>query len=357
VRISLLRFLACLPLPGVLLLLLLDPAILRIVLPFREVILVLCSVQILWSAIIVLKARRGGRTVPLHSGAILVAAICAAYVLIAEFDINQQNVSFQSNGARLAGTLYRGKTAGEHPAIVVVHGSGKFPRRLYRYWAQKLAAMGFDVLVYDKRGVGDSGGVYEGENNTSTGNVTTLAEDASNAVDFLASLPGTTRHVGLFGVSQGGWVATLTAQMNPRVKFLVMHSGPVVSVGQQNLYERLTGAGHSSSSLSLTDAERKSQAVTRDGFDPRPILAKLDVTALWLYGTSDKNVPVQTSVKNLKDLIASGKTYEYREFPGADHLILTRSTRFSRLPDEYWNSIANWARKHENRQLDARLVH
>ena len=338
-------------------LLVLDPAIARLLLPFREMMICLLSAQVVIATAAMWRAHRRGGGCASQAAVCTLSVVCFGIVFTREYPVRERTVAFTSNGARLVGTLYQGKTEGEHAAIVVVHGSGKFPRRLYRYWAQKFASLGFDVMVYDKRGVGDSGGAYEGENNTSSKNLRVLAEDASNAVNFVASLPGVTRHIGLFGVSQGGWVAPLAAQMNPRVKFLVLHSGPVVSVRQQNLYERLTGAAHSSSTAPLAEAEDRIRSSPPAGFDPRTVLASLDVTSLWLFGTADMNVPVQTSIGNLEQLIGSGKAFEYRVFPGADHLILTRDTRFSGLSDDYWTSVVDWMKRHEGRRLDARSIH
>jgi pimeloyl-ACP methyl ester carboxylesterase len=206
-------------------------------------------------------------------------------------------------------------------------------------------------LVYDKRGVGDSGGHYEGENNTSQQSLDILATDASNAVTFMASQPGVTRHVGLFGVSQGGWIAPMAAQRNPRVKFLILHSGPVVSVREQNYFARLTGEGHSSVGIPITDADARLRTIRPGGFDPRPVLAHLDATALWLFRDADNSVPVRESVTYLQPLITSGKTFEYRLFHG-DHLILTRSTRFSGLNEQYWDTIVDWMKRHKGRDLE-----
>ncbi len=347
-----------LALPAAALLLAVNPLLVRLLLPFREILLVLCALQVALSAVSLWRGRTrsesfpAGRMSKAHWTAGLLALVAVGLVIRTEYAIAEQTVAFSSHGARLVGTLYPGRDSGDQrAAIVLVHGSGKFPRRVYRYWAQRLAALGFDVLVYDKRGVGESGGVYEGENNTSMRNLQLLADDASAAVTFLASaIPGV-KHVGLFGVSQGGWVAPLAAERNPRVKFLVLHSGPVVPVGQQNLYERLTGGGHRNAYEALAEAESKSLLAPNPGFDPIPVLQRLDVTALWLFGGADRNVPVQNSVSHLQQLIHAGKPFEYHVFAGADHLILTTGTRFSPRPDEYWNTLAAWMRRHKDRAL------
>src|SRR4051794_11345419 len=155
-----------------------DPIVARLFLPFREIIAVLVSVQLLVCFLIRWRRQPRGRGM---IRLVAIAAISIAFgmaVLLSEYQTREETVAFTSADTRLVGTLYHSKAKDEHPAIVVVHGSGRFPRRLYRYWGQKFAALGFDVLVYDKRGVGDSGGHYEGENNTSQQNLDILATDA-----------------------------------------------------------------------------------------------------------------------------------------------------------------------------------
>jgi len=305
-----------------------DPVLARLLVPFREVLLALLALQLLIGLAWI-------RPMKWRLGIAGVAAAGIAIVVAGEYDVAEKWIAFDSDGTTLAGTLYRPKTDGEHPALVVVHGSGKFPRRMYRYWGQEFARLGFNVLVYDKRGVGDSGGKYEGENNTSDENIRLLAADAAHAVDVVASLPDTTAHIGLFGVSQGGWIAPLAAEMNPKVKFLVLHSGPVVSVGQQNLFE-----------------QRQLVSSRSAGFDPPGILAKLPVRSLWLFGGDDHLVPVRSSMASLQTLIADGKAFEYHLMPAADHLLLTTSTRFSsRASREYWSSIVGWMETNRHRQL------
>ena len=126
-------------------------------------------------------------------------------------------------GSTLAGTLFTPK----HPvaAIVLVHGSGQ-EKRLVEL-AARLAGRGFAVLTYDKRGVGESGGVYAGPevgtNNVDAANLDLLAADASAATDALvARLPARQRPVGLAGGSQAGWVIPLAAQKNRAVHFEVV---------------------------------------------------------------------------------------------------------------------------------------
>ena len=92
-------------------------------------------------------------------------------------------------------------------AIVIVHGSDQVPRMIK--FAELLSKNDILVLTYDKRGVGESGGVYAGPevgtNNISRDNLNLLAKDASAAVNTIhkenKNLP-----IGLVGFSQAGWI-------------------------------------------------------------------------------------------------------------------------------------------------------
>src|SRR5688572_1081033 len=55
-------------------------------------------------------------------------------------DIRQENVSFYSEGVRLAGTITVPAKAGRHPAVVLIHGCcGIIPTRDFGYWSAYLA--------------------------------------------------------------------------------------------------------------------------------------------------------------------------------------------------------------------------
>src|SRR5690606_21600019 len=98
-----------------------------------------------------------------------------------------------------------------HAAIVFVHGSGEQTRNMSV--ARDFAREGIAALVYDKRGVGKSGGEYEGNQSVSEKNITLLADDAAAALAQLANHPSLKDvPLGLTGISQAGWIAPLAAE-------------------------------------------------------------------------------------------------------------------------------------------------
>src|SRR5262245_37276703 len=95
---------------------------------------------------------------------------------------------FASDGARLAYTLRFPGGPPPYPAVVVVHGSGEITRSVQAYFTNQLVAKGLAVLSYDKRGTGQSEGVYEGVSVRSSERVLTqLARDAARGADVLFS--------------------------------------------------------------------------------------------------------------------------------------------------------------------------
>ena len=64
--------------------------------------------------------------------------------------IKTENVTFESEGVKLAGTIY--SPSHPHSAVVIVHGSDQVPRNTK--FAELLAKNDILVLTYDKRGVG-----------------------------------------------------------------------------------------------------------------------------------------------------------------------------------------------------------
>jgi hypothetical protein len=138
--------------------------------------------------------------------------------------LRETDTRFPSGTLQLAGRLIEPATnrGEQRPLVVFVHGSERTPtvgRSLYPYL---LAAQGVTVFVFDKRGTGASEGEY-------TQNFHALARDvvaASMEARQLAA--GRYARFGLFGGSQGGWVAPLAAKLAD-ADFVVAGFGLVLS--------------------------------------------------------------------------------------------------------------------------------
>ena len=128
-----------------------------------------------------------------------------------------------SDGTVLRATLSLPRwRSGPLPGMVVVHGSGRVQREHLVGDVRRLVWEGFAVLAYDKRGVGDSGGVYPrccGEDAEAT--LRLLAGDAAAALRTLRQSPEIDQtRVGFFGASQAGWIIPLaTRLLDPPPRF------------------------------------------------------------------------------------------------------------------------------------------
>ncbi len=196
-------------------------------------------------------------------------------------------------------------------------------------FAKRLAKEGIAVLTYDKRGVGESGGVYVGPsvgtNNIDTTNLNLLAQDANAAVKtFQAYLKNKKIPVGLVGFSQAGWIIPIAASKNPQIDFMVLFSGPTITTleqlrfqfytnGNNNFWENHTEAD--AIDHTLNDPDRYQFAAT----DPKIDLNTLAIPGLWLFGEKDIQILVKLCIEQLNTLKAQGKPFEYTSFPTLGH--------------------------------------
>jgi uncharacterized protein len=259
--------------------------------------------------------------------AVLLAAITAPVNAVEADQVVHHDVSFVSQGVTLHGTLYV-PAAPSFAAAVWVDGAGNEPRKsgLGRVLAQR----GLAVLVYDKRGVGKSGGIYAGPevgtNNVTRENLDLLADDAAAALRLLGGekrLRGVP--LGFVGASQAGWIVPSAALKNPEARFMVLWSGAVETTHEDVLFEEaaLPDPAFWDHHTHQEVQEMMAGAVdhlTWADFDPREAFSKLEIPGLWMFGGRDRNMNADLSTARLKELIAAGHhNYSYRMFPGYDH--------------------------------------
>ncbi|MFC3192614.1 alpha/beta hydrolase family protein [Marinicella sediminis] len=239
-------------------------------------------------------------------------------------DVRSDDITFNSHDVQLSGTVVYPLNQTGHVAAVFVHGSGPQKRNLPL--ARALAAKGIVTLVYDKRGVGESGGTYEGKQRVSEHNVNLLAADAAAALQVLRQHPQAQAvPAGLIGISQAGWLIPLAAEQEPRPDFMVIWSGPVSKVSEEDIYSRYTRDLDGAEVPSYEEAlrARKTPYVWPDflGKDSNPVdsLKQLQVPGLWVFGAQDGSIPVDLSVRRLKALAKQGHPYEYVLFSSLGH--------------------------------------
>jgi len=117
--------------------------------------------------------------------------------------INEE-VKFTVNAKELNGILTHPASDVPHPAIVLLHGSDRSGMKNPYYFehAENLVRSGFAVLRYD--GPGWGGG---SSGNAGFETLEYRTEEAIAAVKYLQSRSDINPNaVGLWGISQGGWV-------------------------------------------------------------------------------------------------------------------------------------------------------
>ncbi|WP_347218260.1 alpha/beta hydrolase [Chryseobacterium sp.] len=236
-----------------------------------------------------------------------------------------KTIEFRSEGVSLSGTIFKPDHASA--AVVLVHGSGQ-EKRMTEF-ATLLAKKGIAVLTYDKRGVGESGGVYAGPevgtNNVDSLNLNLLSLDASAAVNTLSKeLSNHKIQIGLMGGSQAGWIIPLAAQKNNKVKFMTIFSGALITVKQQLRFQFYTNGNSNFWDTHTEEDARKHVMTDPDKYefidtDPHDALSQLSIPGLWIFGGKDIQVPVNLSIEYLNALKTSKKFYEYKLYPDLGH--------------------------------------
>ena len=215
------------------------------------------------------------------------------------------------------------------PLIVIVHGSAPTDRDGVGFYTHTALQMGFSVLSFDKRGVGESTGEFipfSVERSAEAFN--DLANDVVHAVDWATRQPGIDMdRIGLFGGSQAGWIMPLAASRHPKVSFIIIGEGAAVSAGEEDAHgHEIRRRRGSERSLDITAADIASaDAALRaftgpHGYDPAPILQTLQVPTLWIFGLKDAVIPVIPSLDRLEAVIRDGRTNnDIIVFPYGDH--------------------------------------
>lgn len=314
--------------------------------------------------------------------------------------VREEHVQFRSGDVTLDGTLILPHGAGKHPAVVIFHGSGTEYRNLTM--ARWFAAHGVAALTYDKRGVGKSGGDYREIP------FMDLTADGLAGLAMLKSRPSIDRkQIGVWGISQGGWLGPLAATQSHDVAFVIAVSGPGVSPGEQMIFyfenqlrqkglsgDELseasalrrqiwnclsTGAACDAARTAVKSAKSKSFYATlaaqddhlfetfdnaederedrwfraEMNYDPTVALRKLSVPALFIFGDQDRLVPVARSVQIIRDTMAASghRDVTIKVFAGADHVIRVRGADgISGFAPQYLETMQDWLRAHTHAQ-------
>jgi pimeloyl-ACP methyl ester carboxylesterase len=207
------------------------------------------------------------------------------------------------DGLTLAGTV----TRPERPigsAAVLVHGGGvtRDEAGFFTRLAGGLAEAGVTVLRFDLRGHGES----EGRQEDLT--LCSVANDISAAVSHVRAAAGQITAVHLYGTSFSGGICTFWAARNPEVLGCLTLANPLLDYKKRFVDDKpywhdnriddaegqeLTVQG----SLPHSPTFRLGRALLNEVFyvEPRKALSELRVPTLFLHGTKDTFIPVESS--------------------------------------------------------------
>ncbi|HCT79543.1 MAG TPA: alpha/beta hydrolase [Micromonosporaceae bacterium] len=285
----------------------------------------------------------------------------------------------EADGQRLPATLTM-PLGTVRAGLIPLHGAAAGSRDfyLYEHLARVLPGDGIAVLRFDRRPGEDGRDVP----------FHTQAADARAAIEVLRQHAGEVP-VGLWGISQGGWAAPVTAAAHPDdVAFLIVVSSCGVSPAVQMRYgsaEQLRRNGYSQDDLRQLaelriavesylrgDGDRATaQALVDDAklkpwfpliylrdelpapgawedmdFDPAAVFAGVSCPVLAFYGETDEWVPIEESVAAWQRTGNADLTIE--RLPGCDHEpVLNGQSDIEAISPEYTTIMTGW--------LDTRL--
>ncbi|TMQ70138.1 MAG: alpha/beta fold hydrolase [Candidatus Eisenbacteria bacterium] len=295
--------------------------------------------------------------------------------------LRSHEVSFGRGASALRGTLWFPPGDGPFPAIVVVP-AGAVGRAAAAPFVHFFLSEGFAVLAYDRR--------------AERAPFPTYADDAADAVEMLRRRPEIDpRCVGLWGHSQGGWLALIAAARSKTAAFVIDHSGMMVPAWRQEL-DRLeaealadsvpietvheavgfetrlmrvaaSGEGWAQIAAELDVKPARAwralvirpaslaelQEVWRDdfSFDPRPFVAGLRRPVLALFGGLDRSTPIESASQLVRSVGPAG-TVEVDFFPTADHAFLDASTggnaeipQLRRFAPAMFDTLRRWLKR------------
>jgi dipeptidyl aminopeptidase/acylaminoacyl peptidase len=263
-----------------------------------------------------------------------------------------EQVFIRSGEHDIAATLLLPDGDRPNGAMVLVSGSrdglaspeGALPR--------KLVTRGIAVLVLGKKGVGASSGNWERE---------TFADRAANAqaaVDWLARRREIDpARIGLYGHSQGGYIAGIMAARGHGLRFAVLAAAPAQRVREQiasdDMYIRMRDEGRSreqaqaetkrmmwalDAGLSLCPLVRVHYLCGIYGHDPIPDLERIRIPVLVLFGERDNMVPPEENLAPMQAaLTRAGVPHVIKVLPAANHQFW-KSIRGT--PSEYGELVA-----------------
>ncbi|MFE4461703.1 alpha/beta hydrolase family protein [Nocardia tengchongensis] len=292
---------------------------------------------------------------------LLIAAGCVAALVASaggwvitqhDFDIREQRVTITGGAQPLQGTLALPKQGdGPFGLVVFVHGDGAATAdrdEFYRPIWESFATAGYASLSWDKPGVAGAQGNWLDQ---------TMHDRAVETEAAIAWARGRSEidagRIGLWGISQAGWVMPEVAVRHPELRFMIAVGTAVnwIRQGEYNLRAELRERHATDDELSAQLRRREAGlALLREGAsydryrttttdsppmsedrwrfvsknyqsDITEILPQLEVPTLLLLGERDLNVDVAETARVYRDSVPAN-LLAVKTFPDASHNIV-----------------------------------
>lgn len=284
-------------------------------------------------------------------GAVVAVALSAGgWVLYAnDFAIREQRVTIPAPAQPLDGVLVLPKTGnGPFGLVVFVHGDGPADAGrdgFYRPIWESFAKAGYASLSWNKPGIGGAPGNWLNQS------MADRADETSAAIDWARSRADIDpRRIGIWAISQGGWVAPEVAVRKPDLQFMIL-VGPAINWLRQGEYDlraelRARAAPQDELTAALARRERTNQLLQGGatyhqyrlaGIDASPMsadrwgfvarnyradvsatLPRLSVPVLLELGEADRNVDVAETERVYRALVRPD-LLTVQTYPHASH--------------------------------------
>lgn len=297
-----------------------------------------------------------------------------------------ESVTIQGPEGSLSAEVIIPQGEGPFPGVVFLHGSGPQPKDTNRFSAYSLAEEGIASIIFDKRGVGQSQGNWQGAD------FAELARDGIAVAAYFSSLKKID-YIGFSGHSQGGWIGPLAATLWSEAAFVISSAGPAVSPAREAQWSFIYNAQNAGA----TDADiRVLRKVVEDwheglrsgiwkpftaglkelevaswygasglqylqyppdpahlkyylpfmDYDPIPVLQNLDIPLYAILTPDDESIDALETESIYREMMKVGKDIRIKLYPGYNHgfrkIGIDGDIRWPGFPEDYFQLQADF---------------
>ena len=259
------------------------------------------------------------------------------------YEVEREVIDLDNGGHTLRASVWRPVGAPDlTPGMVFIHGTGTSSHANFADHARALASAGVTSIVGDKPL--DNYSLTERDYED-------LADTYAFYYDTLLADPHVNpRWVGVYGESEGAFVAPIVATIRPDVSFVILVSAPVLPIRQQGALAADTYLRQLGVPAQVLQAIPRLLGGALPGgfdyidFDVTPYQQQITAPVLVLYGTGDYSMPVIQGAQQIMDDVATaGNTaVTLRYYKDANHGLKVIENGNPELVPEAMRDTARW---------------